>query len=239
MPYPGAQVTLTAEFLSSPTGTLVDATDLTITITDPDGNVEVAATSAGIAHVSTGLYRYIWTIPANAPDGDHVVLWSGDSGTATATDLVNVLAAADTWCTVDDVALFTGKTVSDAQLAQASAAGVAHRPHLPTRPCPTRTAAASRSGAGTGSGYASACAYQCAWMLAQPDMYQRLDMDALASTGRPITLKDRASRPGPPRTPGVAAGVVAALPLPAHPHPVHRRDRPDLPERRRRGQRRL
>src|SRR5207253_1165061 len=37
-----------------------------------------------------------------------------------------------------------------------------------------------------------ACAYQCAWMLAQPDMYQRLDMDALASTGRPITLKDRA-----------------------------------------------
>lgn len=190
--YPTDVVTLTAEFLSSPGGTLVDASDLTITITDPDGNVEVAATSAGIAHVSTGLYRYIWTIPANAPDGDHVVLWSGDSGTATATDLVNVLAVADTWCTVDDVLLSTGKAVTDAQLAQASAAVELHIGRTYYELVSHPDGGSLKVGRRDREWLRRACAYQCAWMLAQPDMYQRLDMDAVASTGRPITLKDRA-----------------------------------------------
>lgn len=184
MPYPGAQVTLTAEFLSSPTGTLVDATDLTITITDPNAVVEVAATSSGITHVSTGLYRYVWTIPANAPDGDHVVLWSGDGGTATATDLVNVLAAADTWCTVDDVLLFTGKAVTDAQLAQASAAVELHigRTYYETVSHPD--GGSLKVGRRDREWLRRACAYQCAWMLAQPDMFQRLELEQANGVGR-------------------------------------------------------
>lgn len=192
MPYPGQQVTLTAEFLSSPDGSLVDATDLTITITDPDSNTEVATTSSGITHVSTGLYRFVWTIPANAVDGDHVVFWSGDSGSATATDLVTVLAAADTWCTVDDVLLFTGKTVTDAQLAQASAALELHVGRTYFELVSNPDGGSLKVGRRDREWLRRACAYQAAWMLAQPDMYQRLDMDNLASTGRPLTLKDRA-----------------------------------------------
>ena len=188
--YPTDVVTLTAEFLTSIGGPLVDATDLTITISDPDGNIELPTTSSGIVHVSTGLYRYAWTIPANAPAGDHVVLWSGDGGTVTATDLVTVLSAAATWCTIDDVLLLTGKTVSDAQLQQAATVLELHLGRTYQELVANPDGGTLKVGRRDREWLRRACAYQAAWMLAQPDMYQRLDMDPVAKSGvRGFVLK--------------------------------------------------
>lgn len=189
--YPTDTVTLTAEFLSAPGGPLVDATDLTITITDPDSAVEVPTTSGGIVHVSTGLYRYAWVIPANAATGDHLVLWSGDSGTVTATDLVTVEGAPVTWCTIDDVALYTGLNVSDATLAQAAGILELHIGRTYFELVSNPDGGALKIGRRDRQWLRQACAYQAAWLTAQPDVFQRLDMDALASSGRPINLKDR------------------------------------------------
>jgi len=192
MPYPGEQVTVTAEFLSGPTGPLTDVTGLTITITNPSNVVELATTSTGIVHAATGVYRYTWTVPTGAPAGDHIVLWSANSGAVTAVDTITVSATAGTWCTADDVLLLTGKTVTDTQVAQASAALELHVGRTFYETVSNPDGGSLKVGRRDREWLRRACAYQAAWMLAQPDMYQRLDMDALASTGRPITLKDRA-----------------------------------------------
>ena len=97
-----------------------------------------------------------------------------------------------TWCTVADVLLFTGKTVTDAQLAQAAAALELHLGRTYYETVSNPDGGTVKVGRRDLEWIRRACAYQAGWMLAQPDMYQRLDMDALASTGRPITLKDRA-----------------------------------------------
>lgn len=185
-------VTLTAEFLTSAGGPLVDATDLTITITDPNGAVEVPATSSGIVHVSTGVYRYAWTIPADAPAGDHLVLWSGDSGTVTATDLVTVASAAATWCTLDDVTTFTGKTVTEAQLMQAAASVelALGRTYLELVSDPD--GGQVKVGRRDREWIRRACAYQAAWLPAQPDLYGRLDITGLSTARTAIPFKDRA-----------------------------------------------
>ena len=189
---PTDTVTLTAEFLSSQGGPLVDAADITITITDPNGAVEVPMTSTGIVHVGTGVYRYSWVIPLDAPSGDHLVLWAGDGGTATATDLVTVTTAQATWCTVDDVLLFTGKSVSDSTLMQAAGVLELHMGRTFYELVSNPDGGTLKVGRRDREWLRRALAYQAAWMLAQPDMYQRLDMDMLASTGRPLQLKDRA-----------------------------------------------
>jgi hypothetical protein len=33
-----------------------------------------------------------------------------------------------------------------------------------------------------------ACAYQAAWMPSQPDMFTRLEMQAISATGRPVPI---------------------------------------------------
>jgi hypothetical protein len=37
-----------------------------------------------------------------------------------------------------------------------------------------------------------ACAFQCVWMAAQPDMYTRLEMEAISATGRPVPIRETA-----------------------------------------------
>lgn len=192
MPYPGEQVTVTAEFLSGPTGPLTDVTGLTITITSPASVVELATTSTGIVHAATGVYRYTWTVPTGAPTGDHLVLWSANAGAVTAVDTIAVSSTAGTWCTTDDVLLLTGKTVSDTQLAQASTVLELHLGRTFYELVSNPDGGTVKVGRRDREWLRRACAYQAAWMLAQPDMYQRIDMDAMASPGRPITLKDRA-----------------------------------------------
>jgi len=70
------QVNLTVQFKDS-TGTLIDADSFPqISIIQPSGLVALAPTSAGVAHVGTGKYSYIFTVPINGPYGVFQDVWS-------------------------------------------------------------------------------------------------------------------------------------------------------------------
>jgi hypothetical protein len=194
MAYPGQTVALTAEFLDSPTGPLVDTPDLTITITDPLGVVEVDQTSVGIVHVSTGVYRYTWTIPADAAEGDHVALWVGDSGSVTATELITVTALdAGAWCTVADVALLTGATVTIATVVQASAQIELHTGRTYLELVAEPDGGTVKIGRRDREWLRRACAYQAAWLLGQPDMHRRMQItNSTTPGGASVTLGAKA-----------------------------------------------
>jgi hypothetical protein len=86
-----------------------------------------------------------------------------------------------TWATAADVLSLTDATVTDAQLTQANAAIELHAGRL-------YTDAAARTGTRDIEWMRRACAYQAAWMLAQPDMFTRLEMQAISATGRPVPI---------------------------------------------------
>jgi hypothetical protein len=98
-----------------------------------------------------------------------------------------------TWCTVADVLQLTGRTVDLPQVLQANAILELHlgRTYVELVATPDNGGHV-KIGRRDLEWLRRACAYQCAWMTAQPDMYTRLDMDAVSATGRPIQLKDRA-----------------------------------------------
>lgn len=97
-----------------------------------------------------------------------------------------------TWCTVADVLTFTGKTVDDGQVMQGNATIELHIGRTYLEMMSTPDGGQVKLGRRDLEWLRRACAYQIAWLTAQPDVFTRLDMDALASTGRPIQLKDRA-----------------------------------------------
>ncbi|HEX3781741.1 MAG TPA: hypothetical protein VHX38_18920 [Pseudonocardiaceae bacterium] len=104
----GQSLTLTAQFFEYESGPAQDVTDLTITITAPDSTVDVATTSTGITHVTTGTYQYVWAVPADAVLGDHLVAWVANE--ASASELVTVTtnvpsgSTNEVWyCTREDV----------------------------------------------------------------------------------------------------------------------------------------
>lgn len=179
--YQGQAVTLTAEFFQS--GVLVDPAGVTVEVKDPSGVVEVAATSTGVNRVAVGIYQYSWSVPAAAPLGNHVALWAGDSGASTVTDLVVVQPASSaptaTWCTLDDVVTFTNTSVTGPVLLQAGAMidVAAARPYAVDH---------TRIGSRDLYYLRLACAYQAAWLAAQPDMFQRMDITSLGQA-RSIT----------------------------------------------------
>lgn len=72
------------------------------------------------------------------------------------------------WATTADVTSLTGKTVTQTQLDHANAALELHTGR-------THTDASARTGARDTEWMRRAVAYQAAWMLTQPDMFDRLD----------------------------------------------------------------
>lgn len=116
----GQPVVLTVQFFEYDGGPAQDVTDLTITITAPDSSVDVATTSAGITHVTTGTYQYTWAVPAGALLGVHVVAWVANE--ASASELVTVITSVpsgstnEVWyCTREEVktALDVASTARD------------------------------------------------------------------------------------------------------------------------------
>lgn len=97
-----------------------------------------------------------------------------------------------TWCVAADVLQLTGKTVTLSQVEMASAQIELHigRTYFEMMSNPDNGQV--KIGRRDLEWMRRACAYQCAWMLGQPDMYTRLDADAIGAAGRPINLKDRA-----------------------------------------------
>lgn len=96
-----------------------------------------------------------------------------------------------TWCTAADVLQLTGKTVDDPQVYQANATMELHLGRTYVEMMSTPDSGQVKLGRRDLEWLRRACAYQCAWITAQPDLFTRLDMDAVAATGRPIQLKDR------------------------------------------------
>jgi len=71
------QVNLTVQFKDG-TGAPVDMDSFPqVSIIQPSGLVALAPTSAGVAHVGTGKYSYIFTVPINGPYGVFMDIWTG------------------------------------------------------------------------------------------------------------------------------------------------------------------
>lgn len=89
----GSTATLVGMFAQYAGGPSLDVDDLTIAITTADGATTVlAATSTGIAHPDTGVYTYVWEVPADQAPGGYLVTWAGTVGgdPIDATELVTV-----------------------------------------------------------------------------------------------------------------------------------------------------
>lgn len=92
-------------------------------------------------------------------------------------------AAPETWATVEDVATYTGATVTSPQLMQANA-----MIEMFTR----RTCVESydRTGDRDKVWLKRAVAYQAAWMPGQPDVFTRLDVNTIQEGRKAIGLKE-------------------------------------------------
>src|SRR5581483_5161418 len=90
-------------------------------------------TAVGIAHLATGQYLYTWPIPADQAQGGYVLTWNatvaGQPESAADAFTVSASALPGTWCTVADVALFAGATVTqqDVNVAQQLIEGLVRR----------------------------------------------------------------------------------------------------------------
>lgn len=97
--------------------------------------------------------------------------------------------ATDSWAQASDVAAKTGVTVTDAQVMQAQAV---------MDMCSGRTYdAKARIGSRDLYWLLLATAYQCVWILSQPDYFSRLDFQTIAQGNRPVQLKDDSLLLGP------------------------------------------
>lgn len=185
----GQTVTLTGEFFQA--GALVDPSGVTIEIKAPDGTVEVAATSAGVTHLATGIYQFLWLVPVAAPVGNHVVTWLGNAGALSDIGLLAVQAASSaTWCTVTDVKTYTGVTVTQDLLLQAGVAidVASARPYAVD---------GIRVGARDLYWLKLACAYQAAWLSAQVDAFERMDIDSIGQGHSTTKFSPNAMTLGP------------------------------------------
>lgn len=90
--------------------------------------------------------------------------------------------ATNTWAQADDVLAYTGKTVTDAHVLRAQ---------VIIDMFTARTYdALPRIGSRDLYWLKVATAFQAAWMLAQPDLYDRLDFATIAAGSRPVQLKE-------------------------------------------------
>lgn len=181
------------------TGTmLVDLASILFTIVAQDGTVILGPTAAGITHAGTGVYTYTWAVPSDQAPGDYAAIWTGtdtDGTPALSSEDFEVLSAnpdvspLGSWASVEDVATYAGMTVSTAQLVQAQAiidmfAGRTYD-------------AQPRTGTRDQYWLKLAVSYQAAWLTAQPDAFQRIDLAAITMGSRAVALKDDSLRIAP------------------------------------------
>lgn len=181
------------------TGTmLTDLASILFAIVREDGAIVLAPTTAGIVHAGTGVYVYTWAVPPDQAPGDYAAIWTGtdtDGGAALSDEDFEVLPSSPavsplgSWASVDDVATYTGLTATADQLTRAQAiidmfAGRTYD-------------AQPRTGTRDQYWLKLAVAYQAAWLTAQPDLYQRIDLAAITMSNRAVALKDDSLRIAP------------------------------------------
>ncbi len=182
----GQTVTLTAQFYAYGGGPAQDVSGLTITITPVGSSTPtVGPTASGITHVATGLYTYSWAVPADQATGDYTVVWAG-TGAVQASEILTVLAAVTgTWAQLADVVAITGTTVTADQLSQANSIIEMISGRL-------YAISATKIGARNAEWLRRAVAYEAAWIPANPDLFQRLDVTGIAEGRKNVLLKDLA-----------------------------------------------
>lgn len=85
------------------------------------------------------------------------------------------------WALPADVLSLTGLNPTQTQVDQANGTIEVHAGKL-------YTLSSAHTGSRDTEWMRRAVAYQCAWMLAQPDMFQRLELQAVAASGRPVPI---------------------------------------------------
>lgn len=95
-----------------------------------------------------------------------------------------------TWATEGDVASLTGVVVDSTQISQANAVIELHSGRIYSLSTVTDPNGVTNTGPRDAEWMRRACAYQAAWMAAQPDMFTRLDLNAVNQEGRAVGLKD-------------------------------------------------
>lgn len=181
------------EFLDHPQGQPVDPTSISLSILSGSTTIAGPFTyPANVIRTALGLYHYPWSVPASQALGAYTASWTAtvNSTQRTGYELFNIVVGIDVitgsptgWATVADVQALTGQTVSTAQVQQAN--GVIEM--LAGR---TYALAYSRTGSRDQEWMRRAVAYQTAWLVAQPDLFGRLDLENLSSTGRGLSLRD-------------------------------------------------
>ncbi len=181
------------------TGTmLTDLASLAFGIVGAAGQIVLAPTATGVTHPGTGVYTYTWQVPTDQVPGDYAALWVGtdiDGSPAFSDEDFDVLASnpdvspLGSWATLQDVETFTGVTVTTAQLMQAQAiidmfAGRTYD-------------AQPRTGTRDQYWLKLTVCYQTAWLTAQPDLFQRIDLAAITMGSRAVALKDDSLRIAP------------------------------------------
>lgn len=181
------------------TGTmLVNLASILFAIVNSAGDTVLPPTSTGIVHPGTGVYSYTWAVPSDRAPGDYAAIWTGtdtDGAPVLSDEDFQVLASnpnvspLGSWATLDDVETFTGASVTTAQLAQAQAiidmfAGRTYD-------------AQPRTGARDQYWLKLTVCYQAAWLTAQPDLFQRIDLAAITMGSRAVALKDDSLRIAP------------------------------------------
>jgi hypothetical protein len=85
------------------------------------------------------------------------------------------------WATIADVFSLTGFTATQAQVDQANGAIELHGGRI-------YSLALANTGTRDIEWMRRAVAYQTPWQASQPDMFTRLEMEAISATGRPVPI---------------------------------------------------
>lgn len=186
----GATAGLQAQFLDHPSGGATDPTSISLSILDTGG-----ATVAGpwvypgvITRTGVGTYLYSWVVPSALTPANYTATWTAviAGSTRTGFETITVTAGASVvpgpqaWATTADVQTMTGQTVSGDVVTQAQTIieMLVGRTYVAT----------SRIGSRDIEWLKRAVVYQAAWLLGQPDAFQRMDLQSLATRGRGLML---------------------------------------------------
>lgn len=181
--FQGQTVALTGEFFSG--SALVDPATVTVGVTDPSGTVEQIPTSA-VQHVAVGIFQFSWQVPTAAPLGNHTVTWTATSPNLTVHEVLAVTASSSaTWCTLADVPLIAGVTVTQDQLLQAGF-------NIDVAAARAFSVDGTRVGSRDLYWLRMATAYQAAWLATQVDAFNRIDALDISQGRSRTQLRDTA-----------------------------------------------
>lgn len=179
------------EFLDHPQGAPIDPTSISLQVLQNSTPIAGPFVYPGtIVRDLLGFYHYDWSVPSAQALGSYIASWTAVvSGTSrTGYEAFNIVAGFDVitgnpsgWATLTDVSNLTGATVTSAQLTQANAVIELHAGRM-------YATAYTRTGTRDLDWMRRAVAYQAAWMPSQPDVFTRLELEAIAASGRPVPI---------------------------------------------------